>query len=175
MQKQDCLLIGKVVKSHGIHGELIIETSNPEAFQNIKESIHLEIEGLLVPFFIQKIHHQSTERFRIKFHWLDNEKQTQEIMNCDVFIPTSDLGELEQNLIITPHLLIGYKAIDKVHGNIGEVQDYIDQPNNPILVIKEGRNEILIPYHPDLISTVENRKKTVYLDTPEGLIDLYLS
>ncbi len=173
MQKQDCLLIGKTIKSHGIHGEIIVETSNPEAFQNIKESIHLEIEGLLVPFFLDKIQQQSTHRFRIKFQLLNNEQQALEIINCDVFIPTKEVDEKDLGLIITPHLLIGFIAIDEVYGEIGEVIDYIDQPNNPILVIKQGKIEILMPYHEDLIKKVKNRKKTVHVTAPEGLIDLY--
>lgn len=175
MQKQDCLLIGKTIKSHGIHGEIIVETSNPEAFQDIKESIHLEIEGLLVPFFLDKIHQQSTHRFRIKFQWLNNEQQALEIINCDVFIPTKEVAEKEIELNITPYLLIGFKAIDDVYGEVGEIIDYIDQPNNPILLIKQGKIEILMPYHVDLIKEVDNQKKTVQIIAPEGLIDLYIN
>jgi len=65
MNKQDFLEIGSIIKTHGIHGELILEAKNPDLFENIKESVLLEIDGLLVPFFIAQTKLTGKDRLRL--------------------------------------------------------------------------------------------------------------
>lgn len=174
MQKQDCILIGRTIKPHGIHGELIIETSNPEVFEDIKESVFLDIEGLLVPFFIEQTTQSSPQRFRMKFLWIDSEEQTFELINSEIYTPTKNI-KTEQIIVDSPDLLIDFTVIDKNHGTIGRIDQFIDNPSNPILLITKDRTEILIPYHKDIITRIRTKMKELHIDAPEGLIDLYLN
>ena len=56
MQKEDCYFLGKITRKHGLSGNLILklDTDQPEIYKKL-ESIFVEINGLLVPFFIEKI------------------------------------------------------------------------------------------------------------------------
>ena len=56
MRKEDCYLLGKITRKHGLSGNIILklDTDQPEFYKNL-ESIFVEINGLLVPFFIEKI------------------------------------------------------------------------------------------------------------------------
>ncbi len=172
MVKQDCLLIGKVVKSHGIHGELIIETSEPELFENIEESVLLEINGLPVPFFIETMKPSSNRRFRVKFLWVDNSDQSEHLLNADVYISDENIDDdFAPN---SPHALIGFNAFDQNQILIGQVNNYYDHSINPVLSIKIERKEVLIPFHPDLITDIDIPNKTISIDLPEGLLDIYL-
>lgn len=172
MNKSDCLPIGTIVKTRGINGELIIEVADTNVFKNIKESILLEIDGLLVPFFITEFHQMSDTRARIIFDWTESEQKAKKLVNCEAYLPTKQLNITTET--ISPSILITFKVIDDNLGEIGQVSDYIENPANPLLVIKNKKNEIIIPFHQEFIMEVDPESKILYINTPEGLIDLYL-
>ena len=174
MQKQDCLQIGTIIKTHGIHGELILEANNSGLIENIKESVFLEIEGLLVPFFIEKISAHSTVRFRVKFLWSDSETTSKKIIGAPVFINSSLVDLEDDEYLNTPDLLEGFKVIDNQHGEIGTLIQIDMNADNPLMIIQKGSKELLIPFHSDIIKKVKSRKKQIHIQTPDGLIDLYL-
>ena len=173
MQKEDCLLVGTIVKIHGIHGEVVLDSSNPEIFENTGESVFLEIEGLLVPFFIDDWVSASNVRFRVKFCWIDTESAAKNLVDTHVYIPLKELEFDESDFVSKPHLLIGFKAIDSIHGELGKITDIIDNPSNPLIVITKEKKELLVPMHIDFIKEVKVPKKTITLTLPQGLVDLY--
>jgi len=173
MQKEDCLLVGTLVKVHGIHGEVVLDTNNPDIIENTEESAFLEIEGLLVPFFIDDWVAISNERFRIKFLWIDTESAAKKLVGCPMHVPLKGLEFNESDFTSKPHLLIGFNAIDSTQGELGEIIDIIDNPTNPLIVILKGKKELLVPMHIDFIKEVQAPRKTIILNLPEGLVDLY--
>ncbi|MFA6403803.1 MAG: ribosome maturation factor RimM [Salinivirgaceae bacterium] len=174
MQKEDCLLIGTIVKVHGIHGEVVLDTNNPDIIENIEESAFLEIEGLLVPFFIDDWVATSNERFRIKFMWTDSESAAKKMVGCSVYLPLKSIELNEAEFVLKPHLLIGFMASDVTDGELGEIIDIIDNPTNPLIVILKENIELLVPMHVDFIKEVQTVKKSVLFNLPKGLINLYL-
>jgi len=174
MNKQNCLAIGTIIKTHGIHGELVLEAKISDLFKNIEESVFLEIDGLLVPFFIEEIHPTSKERFRIKFDWIDSEPLAKKISNCPVYIPLKSITNSEIEFEENYDILIGFMVIDRKLGKIGTIDYTINSDDNPLMAISYKSREILIPIHPDLIKDVNTEEKTISIESPEGLIDLYL-
>lgn len=172
MTSNDTLFIGILVKSRGINGELILEVEGTSVFENIEEAVFVEIDGLLVPFFVQQITPLSEHRATVLFCGISDEKKTKELLNCKVFLPSKYLQNNRKELL--PSLLIGFDVIDKNYGDIGKVQQFINQANNPLLLVKNGNNEILVPFHQALIIEMNLENRTVFVDTPEGLIDLYI-
>ncbi|MDA3891452.1 MAG: ribosome maturation factor RimM [Salinivirgaceae bacterium] len=174
MNKQDFLEIGSIIKTHGIHGELILEAKNPDFFENIKESVLLEIDGLLVPFFIAEIRPMGKERMRVKFDWINSETKAKKLANRPVFIPNSNINLSEQQFIDNIELLKGFLVTDKKYGELGIIDHVIDNSNNPLMSITYKSQEILIPIHADFMMEVNQEKKSLFIECPEGLIDLYL-
>ncbi len=172
MHNQESIRLGSLIKTHGIHGELILEAHYPELIENIKESVLLQIEGLLVPFFIKEIVPASKERFRVSFDWIESETQAKKLVNTQVFIPSSHVNLSEDNFHDTPEFLVGFRLVDKNKGFIGLVTFFIDNPSNPLLEVEGENGAVLIPFHPHFITAINQAKKEIHVDLPEGLIDL---
>lgn len=173
MNRENALEIGIIAKTRGVSGEVILELKDASVKQNIKESVHLEIDGLLVPFFILSQQSVSTNRLRIILDWVDTEDKAHKIVNCKAFIPSSVITDsLETEL--SPTLLEGFEAIDQEKGSIGHVSQFVENDKNPLLIIKHGRSDIIIPFQPDLIQEIDPEKKKIYINAPIGLIDIYL-
>ena len=55
MKKEDCYFLGKITRRHGLQGNVFLklDTDQPEMYTKL-QSIFVDINGLLVPFFIAK-------------------------------------------------------------------------------------------------------------------------
>ena len=53
MKKEDCYFLGTITRTHGLQGNVVLklDTDQPEMYNKL-ESIFVEVNGLLVPFFV---------------------------------------------------------------------------------------------------------------------------
>ena len=94
-------------------------------------------------------------------------------MGSAVYLPLTMLPKLEGNKFYF-HEIIGFKAEDQRLGDIGVIAGINDTSSQALFEIKKGDIEILVPMIDDFIIKVDRENKTIVLNTPEGLVDLYL-
>lgn len=169
MDVQDFVEVGKIVKTHGVNGEVIVELDNPAILEDTTEPVVLEIEGLRVPFFIEQAKAVSAQRARIQFDCTRTEQRAKTLVGCRVFV-SPDLLDDTDNEFSSPSALVGFNVIDKQHGNIGAIQSIDNLNINPIMVV--GDKELLIPFHPEFVTKIDFRKRQVKVSIPEGLLNL---
>jgi 16S rRNA processing protein RimM len=88
-------------------------------------------------------------------------------------LPLEALPELNDTQFYF-HEVPGFKVVDAVCGEIGIVKEVMDRPQQPVIIIKQGFEEILIPVASDIVQKVDRKEKTLFIKAPEGLIELYL-
>lgn len=176
MQKNDCFQLGQIVKAHGFKGELISQwdVDSPSAYKNIKE-LFVEINGKLVRFDVAKIKLLEKNNTLIKINGIDDEEMANALVDSNLFLPLSYLPELSDTQFYF-HEIINYQVIDDEKGNIGKILRVLDMPLQAILEVKhENGKEILIPVTDEIIKKVNRSEKQLFINAPEGLIDIYLS
>ncbi|AXG73438.1 16S rRNA processing protein RimM [Flavobacterium arcticum] len=174
MRKEDCFYLGKIAKKFSFKGEVLIylDTDEPELYENM-ESVFVEVNKHLVPFFIISSSLHKNSFLRVRFEDIDNEEEADNIMNNEVYLPLTELPELEGNQFYF-HEIIDYAVEDERLGDIGNIVGINDSSAQPLFEIKKGNIEILVPMIDDFIVKIDRENKKVILDTPEGLVDLYL-
>ena len=174
MHKEDCFYLGKIVKKHSFKGEVVIklDTDEPELYQEM-ESIFVDLGNNLVPFFIQKSLLQKGNQLRTRFEGIENEADADSILKSDVYLPISLLPKLEGDKFYY-HEVIGFKIVDSNFGEVGILENINDTAAQPLFEIKREEKEIFIPMIDDFIKKVDRKNNTIFVETPEGLIDLYL-
>ncbi|PNQ75102.1 16S rRNA processing protein RimM [Hanstruepera neustonica] len=175
MKKEDCFYLGKIVKKYSFKGELLIklDTDEPELYENI-DALFVDLRNNLVPFFIESSQLHKSDLLRVKFEDVDAEADANALIKCDVYLPLEFLPKLEGDKFYF-HEIIGFKVIDKSRGNIGVIKSVNDSTAQALFEIDHGGKEILIPMNDEFIVQVDKVKKEILVDTPEGLIDLYLA
>lgn len=173
LNKEDYYLIGILAKTHGISGELILRLDNLQ-FEEIynMESVFIEFDGILVPFFVSGISPRGDTSAVIRFDDISSEDQASEFLNCKVYSVDIASGERD-NLKYAASSLIGFQVVDIKLGNLGKIIEFLDFANNPLFKIKRSKNEILIPVNEEFILNIDNKTKTITVQTPEGLIDIF--
>lgn len=171
MKKDDLYLSGSLLRSFGTKGEIILKFNN-DLSENIKqlESIFIDVDGKLVPFFIVDIQRKSLDTATVKIEDLDSDLQTQEFIGADFYLSKKQLaifnGLLDENIDVT-----GYEVKDQRNQFIGTVLEFIDIQENPVLKVKINNNEVLLPANDELIIEVDDDQRYIVLHIPDGLID----
>lgn len=171
--KDSYFSLGRFLKTHGYKGELVLllDSDSPEEYTDLN-TIFVDMDGSLVPWFIETIGIKE-DLATVKLEDISGPDQAKDFIKRDVYLPLEKLGDLKGKDFYF-HEIIGFEVKDKAHGNIGKVEEILDRPEQEIIRIVSGKKEILIPLTDQMISKIDRRKKILHLDTPEGLIDLYL-
>lgn len=173
MQKKDCYYLGKITKKHGFKGNLILhlDTDEPESYIDM-ESVFIEKDGILVPFFFEFIGPHTSGKLLAKFEDIGAE-EAERLVNKSLYLPLAELPALEGTEFYF-HEIIGFTIIDDVKGEVGIVKSVNDNGVQAILIIDANGKEVLIPIINEWIHEVNRQEKFIKLETPEGLIDLYM-
>jgi len=171
MNKQDCFFLGTIVSKFSYKGEILLKLDSDEIqFKKLK-TIFLEIEGALVPFEIKNVMLHKSSLLRIKLENIDSEKKANTIVKTKTYLPIKDLPKLNGDKFYY-HEIISYTVLDLSLGNIGKVKEVNDQTSQPIIVVNNGLNEVMIPLVDDFLIEINRNKKTLTFDLPEGLTTL---
>ena len=174
MRKDDCFYLGKIAKKFSFKGEVLIylDTDEPELYENM-ESVFVEFNNNLVPFFIENSSFHKNDFLRVRFEDMNNEEDADKILGCPVYLPLNMLPKLTGNKFYF-HEVIGFKVEDKRLGIVGEIQSINDSTAQPLFEVLNGELEILIPMIDHFLVKIDRENKKVIMDLPEGLIEMYL-
>ncbi|MEO2059836.1 MAG: ribosome maturation factor RimM [Mesonia sp.] len=174
MNKEDCFYLGKIVSKFSFKGEVLVklDTDDPESFLEM-ESVFIDMNKNLIPFFIEKSSLQKSNLLRLKFEEITSEEDADRILKKELYLPLSFLPELQDDQFYF-HEVIGFKVTDKLFGDVGILKGVNDSTPQALFEIERDGKEILVPVNDDFIDKLDKPNKTLHLDVPEGLIEMYL-
>lgn len=161
--------VGYIKKPHGISGDILIQLHqginlNEDSITNI----FIETDGLPVPFSIEEFEWRGESMINIKLRFIDNKETAQNFVSCKVFIKTEAINTASDELNV--FMFNGFELNSPQHGFIGQIVQIDDFGGNLVLTIQSATDELLIPFHTDLLIEFNLEEKTVTLNIPEGLI-----
>ncbi len=173
MNKEDYFKLGIITKTFGKNGEVIffLDVDNPDDYNDL-EMVFIEINQKLVPFFIENIKIKGNYA-TVKLEDISNPEKAHFLVKLRLFLPVDSLPELPNEKFYF-HEIIGFSVEDENHGNIGIINDILELPEQSLLQIIYNEKEILIPIVDEIVKSVDSDNKTIYINAPEGLIELNL-
>ena len=174
MRKEDCFYLGKIAKKFSFKGEVLIylDTDEPELYENM-ESVFVEFNKNLVPYFIESSSLHKNDFLRVQFEDVDTEAEADTLIGCGIYLPLSMLPKLEGNQFYF-HEVIGFDIEDKRLGVFGKIVSINDSTAQPLFEVVNGTFEILVPMIDQFLVKIDRENKKVIMDLPEGLVEMYL-
>lgn len=167
IKNEEVYKIGRLGKSHGIKGEISFQFDD-DVFDRVDaDYLVLEIDGILVPFFMEEYRFRSDSLALVKFCDIDTQERASELTGCDVYFPR-DLADEDD----TPTLasLVGFDLIEASNNKkVGTIASIDDSTANILFELEDGR---LIPATDDLITDINTKDRTIKMKIPEGLLEL---
>jgi 16S rRNA processing protein RimM len=165
------ITIGRVLKTHGVKGEVKIEplTDHPGRFRTLKRVLLVspgekkkECQVLSVRYagdvpLLLLAGHDSPERARELNGWL-------------VQIPEEEAVPLPEGQYYWFEL-IGMEVESEAGEKLGRITDIFPTGSNDIYVMKAGRREIYLPATKEVIRQVDRKARRMVIHVVEGLLD----
>lgn len=168
IKQEEVYKIGRLGKAHGVKGEVSFQFDD-DVFDRVDaDYLVLDIDGILVPFFMEEYRFRNDTVCLVKFCDIDTQQRAQELTGCDVYFPRALAEEAEE----VPSLasLVGFDIIDISNGKtIGRIAAIDDSTVNILFELEDGA---LIPASDELIETIDGTSHTITMHLPEGLLDL---
>ena len=169
IRPEEVYRIGRIGKAHGVKGEVTL-LFDDDIFDRVDaDYLVLEVDGILVPFFIEEYRCRSDTTALMKFEDIDTQERARELTNCDVYFPR-DLTPLDDEDELRWSFFVGFDIIDaKTSKTVGTIARVDDQTVNVLFELEDGT---LVPAAEELITAVDQEGKTITIALPEGLLDL---
>ena len=168
IKREEVYKIGRLGKTHGVKGEISFLLDDDVFDRTDADYLILDIDGILVPFFIEEYRFKTDSNALMKFDGIDTQERARELTGCDVYFPRSLADEDETSVSWAE--LVGYSLIDSnSRKTIGEIASIDDTTINFLFELTDGK---LIPASDELIQHIDTKRHQIEINLPEGILEL---
>lgn len=163
----ESILIGKIVNTHGIKGEVKVYpyTDDIDNLSKIKEVYFdekLNDKHKVKSCKIQK------NMLIMKLEGINIVEEAAKLKDTNLYIIKEDISDMEDTYYVED--LIGMDVIDEKNVVIGTITYVFNTGANDVYEIKSSdNNEIYIPAIKDVVKKVDVKNKKMYIEMMEGL------
>ncbi len=164
--------IGKFAASHGLTGELVLVHSlgKKTALKDLEALFIEESKDSFMPYFIEATSVKNENEVYIKLEGIDTKEVARKLTPKEVWMAAEDFNTFAAKT--SPISMLGYDLIDG-ETNLGEIVEVIEQPHQILCAIMYKGNEALIPVHENNLIKMDQKNKRVYVEVPDGLLEIY--
>lgn len=170
IRNEEVYKIGQITKPHGLKGELSMNVDD-DIFDRVDcPYLICDVDGLLVPFFIEEYRFKTGSTALIKFADIDSSEKAQILIGSTVYFENKYIEDGDEEEV-SLNYFIGFtvKDGDKV---LGPITDIDDQTENWLFVVEHKEDELLIPAQEDFIVDIDHKKRIITMNLPTGLVEL---
>ena len=168
IKKEEVYKIGRLGKAHGVKGEVSFQFDDDIFDTTDADYLILEIDGILVPFFMEEYRFRNDSLALVKFCDVDTQQRASELTGCDVYFPRSVADEGTEGLSLS--MLVGFDIVDASDNKVvGKIAAIDDSTQNVLFEMEDGT---LIPASDDLITNIDTNRRQIIMQIPEGLLAL---
>jgi 16S rRNA processing protein RimM len=164
--------VGFTKKTHGAQGELKI-TLKDEYFNDFVNSdvVFMNVQGKPLPFFIENL--RDAGDILLKIEDVDSSTKAKDLTSKELFLREQDIKLFkEETGVVTFERLVGFDLLDEQLGFIGKIAEVEVLPQQYLAIVTYKESEIFVPLHANLMVALDEKKQTIMLRLPDGLLDL---
>ena len=172
----DLLLVGRVIGTHGLQGELKIvsESDNPDRVAELERIWVGKESHCAVEYRVQRSRqHRTKHGLSLLIHLAEVRSKNDATAMCGlgVYAQAQDLPPLEPGEHFL-HDLIGAAVVTESGAVVGDLMDIWSAPASDIYVVRRaGQRDALVPAVPTIVKSVDATAGRVVIEAIEGLLD----
>jgi 16S rRNA processing protein RimM len=169
------LTVGRVVKAHGLTGELVVEirTDDPDlrfapgAVLRAKGSRHRERS-----YAVETVRAHGS-RLLVRLAGVADRDAADALRGSLFIVDTADLPPIDEPDTYYDHQLEGLRVRTTAGRDIGIVAEVLHTPGGELLAVnRDQASELLLPFVSAIVTSVSLEDRIVEIDPPEGLLEL---
>ena len=165
----EMVTIGRVVRPQGRRGELLTEplSDRPERFPELRRAYVLGPDGAARAVAVAGCWPHKG-RFVLKLEGVDSIDAAETLRGAELRIAEDELLPLPEGSYYH-HQLHGLAVVDAARGALGRVAEILDAGAAPVLVVRDGAAETLIPLAAPFVRAVDLAAGRLEVEFPEAL------
>lgn len=168
IKREDVYKIGRLGKAHGVKGEVSFQFDDDIFDTTDADYLILEIDGILIPFFMEEYRFRNDSLALVKFCDVDTQQRASELTGCDVYFPRTLAEESEGQLSLSS--LVGFDIVEASNSKVvGKIAAIDDTTQNILFELEDGR---LIPASDELITNIDTNRQQIIMQIPTGLLEI---
>ena len=169
VEARTSLLVGEVVKPHGLRGEVAVKvfSDNPVRFAPRSElAMGLEPDKTVPTRVVAS--RQQAAGLLVCFEGCEDRNQAEALRGQLLFVFDQELHDLGPDAYWA-HELVGSQVNSLQGAKLGWVSEVLERAGQDLFVVQTGSAEVLLPAAKDLIKSIDTKAKLVVADPPPGL------
>ena len=164
--------IGKLVATFGTGGQLILQHNlgKKTSLKGLENIFIEETNDSFLPYFITETKMKNDREIFISIEGINSKEEARFLLKKEAWLAEPDFKKFAARS--APISFLGFMIIDNKE-ELGEVLEVIEQPHQVLCRISINGKEALIPVHENSLEKVDKKNKKLYVNLPEGLLDIY--
>jgi 16S rRNA processing protein RimM len=176
------LIVGRVVKAHGISGELVVDirTDDPAARFSSGNTLRAKLSrgGGERSYAIESAREHGG-RLLVRLVGVTDRDAADALRGTLFVVDSADLPEIEEADTYYDHQLEGLLVRTTMGQQVGVVAEVLHTAAGELLAVRPAADaagaenrEVLVPFVTAIVTSVSLDDRVVEIDPPEGLLDL---
>lgn len=169
MDKPTRLIIGKILKPFGVHGELKVEilTDFPKRFASLRQ-VFVGADAKL--FSVERAHLHNDHTALVKLAGIDTPEQAGKLREQLLSVAIDDAVQLRDNQVYL-FQTIGLTVKTTDGQTLGKIIDVLDTRANDVYIVDAGAREILIPAIPEIVREIDLARGEMIVQLIDGIVE----
>jgi 16S rRNA processing protein RimM len=171
VNKEGFVLIGKILKAHGLGGAVKV-CSYAESAKIFEEASRVFVldkdSGTKKTFKVKGVRPGPGKSIILDINRVENRDQANLLSGCEILIKKSALPELEEDVYYWSDI-IGLEVFTSAGQNIGRVESIVATGSNDVYIVRGDEVETLVPALESVVLSVDLDKGSMLVNLPQGL------
>jgi 16S rRNA processing protein RimM len=183
------LIVGRVVKAHGIGGEVVVDVRTDDPAARFAPGTTLRAKasrakGGGVRSFVVENAREHGVRLLVRLAGVSDRDAADALRGSLFVVDSADLPPINEPDTFYDHQLEGLRVLTISGETVGVVSEVLHTGAGELLAVKRpsdtgegaekaaGKTEVLVPFVSAIVTAVSLEDGTVEIDPPDGLLDL---
>ena len=169
------LVVGRVVKAHGVTGEVVVEirTDDPDTRFAPGSSLRGKPSrgGPESRYLVESVREHGG-KLLVRLDGVADRNAAESLRGTVFVVDSEDLPPIEDPDEFYDHQLEGLQVVTTIGETVGTVAEVLHTAAGELLSIRAEEGEVLVPFVSAIVTSVSLADQKIEIDPPEGLLEL---
>lgn len=172
------LVVGRVVKAHGVTGELVVEVRTDDPDNRFAPGTQLRARpkgGGPERAHVVESARDHSGRLLVRLAGVSDRGAADGLRGTVFVVDSEALPPIDDPDEFYDHQLEGLRVLTTAGTTVGTVAEVLHTPAGELLAVRadgDGDGEVLVPFVSAIVTAVSLDERTIEIDPPDGLLEL---
>jgi 16S rRNA processing protein RimM len=169
------LVVGRVVKAHGVTGEVVVEVRTDDPDLRFAPGSSLRgrpSRGGPESRYVIESAREHSGRLLVRLDGVADRNAADSLRGTLFLVDSGDLPPIEDPDEFYDHQLEGLQVVTTTGTAVGSVAEVLHTAAGELLSVRTEEGEVLVPFVSAIVTSVSLADRTIEIDPPDGLLEL---